>query len=509
MIDIYINGNKIAIKDLNLNDSLDKIRKNIFDSFLFSSDNDSNIEISEESKFTLKDILKDKNKINFISKIKTENKKNIPIPGSRFRENKGKLKIYQYQNEELNDDENRSSIGLLFVGSRGTGKTALLNTIINSIMDVQINDDFRYKIEFNPPAYDRGNLAYQVSTYSIKSHGDIPPIKIIDTWGFHNNINYINEDVCLIRNMFNELKYRFYHIVICFVINSSKSYLNTYEEYIFSRFLGLLGKDMEENFAFILTSCDGLEPEAISLLKNKNSIFNEIISNIKGNLFYKFNNKAIYSDDIDNKFTQLFWKINMDSCKEFFKKIVKMPKISLSLTNEVVKVNEYLGHLINDRYCYYCNRGKDLMESINNCFEMIKKIILKINQSKNLNANLDKEYYENKKSLNIRIQLINALKNDFINNLSECLKQKEEIINYLDKYKKIALISNNFEILKKYIDIFFDEKSRNPERNQIFDYLKKNQIEFFDNNIKSMKQFSNEFLEKEKNLKSDENCIII
>ena len=214
MIDIYINGNKIAIKDLNLNDSLDKIRKNIFDSFLFSLDNDSNIEISEESKFTLKDILKDKNKINFISKIKTENKKNIPIPGSRFRENKGKLKIYQYQNEELNDDENRSSIGLLLVGSRGTGKTALLNTIINSIMDVRINDDFRYKIEFDPPAYDIGNLAYQVSTYSIKSHGDIPPIKIIDTWGFHNNINYINDDVYLIRKMFDELKYRFYHIVI-------------------------------------------------------------------------------------------------------------------------------------------------------------------------------------------------------------------------------------------------------------------------------------------------------
>ena len=177
MIDIYINGNKIAIKELNLNDSLDKIRKNIFDSFLFSLDNDSNIEISEESKFTLKDILKDKNKINFVSKIKTENKKNIPIPGSRFIENKGKLKIYQYQKEELNDDENRSSIGLLLVGPRGTGKTALLNTIINSIMDVQINDDFRYKISFDPPEYDKGNLVYQVSTYCIKSHGDIPPIK--------------------------------------------------------------------------------------------------------------------------------------------------------------------------------------------------------------------------------------------------------------------------------------------------------------------------------------------
>ena len=66
MIDIYINGNKIVIKDLNLNDSLDKIRKTIFDSFLFSLDNNSNIEISEESKFTLKDILKDKNKINFV-----------------------------------------------------------------------------------------------------------------------------------------------------------------------------------------------------------------------------------------------------------------------------------------------------------------------------------------------------------------------------------------------------------------------------------------------------------
>ena len=97
-------------------------------------------------------------------------------------------------------------------------------------MDVQINDDFRYKISFDPPEYDKGNLVYQVSTYCIKSHGDIPPIQIIDTWGFENNINHIQNDICLIRKIFLELKERFYHVVICFVFNSSKSYLNTYEK---------------------------------------------------------------------------------------------------------------------------------------------------------------------------------------------------------------------------------------------------------------------------------------
>ena len=76
----------------------------------------------------------------------------------------------------------------------------------------------------------------------------------------------------------------------------------------------------------MLTFCDGKEPEAIKALKKEGSILDKIIPHIKGNLYYKFNNSAIYSDDINDEFTQMFWKLGMKSFKDFFKHLVQNPK---------------------------------------------------------------------------------------------------------------------------------------------------------------------------------------
>jgi hypothetical protein len=57
-------------------------------------------------------------------------------------------------------------------------------------------------------------------------------------------------------------------------------------------------------------------------LKEEGSIFDKIILHIKGNWYYKFNNSAIYSDDINDEFTQMFWKLGMKSFKSFIKQLL-------------------------------------------------------------------------------------------------------------------------------------------------------------------------------------------
>ena len=50
----------------------------------------------------------------------------------------------------------------------------------------------------------------------------------------------------------------------------------------------------------MLTFCDRKEPQIVPALKEEGSIFDKIITHIKGNWYYKFNNSAIYSDDVND-----------------------------------------------------------------------------------------------------------------------------------------------------------------------------------------------------------------
>ncbi len=68
------------------------------------------------------------------------------IPLKEVIDNIGHLKIYQYPVFKFNDIEESKAISLLVVGQTGSGKTTLLNAFINALMDIDITDDFRYKI---------------------------------------------------------------------------------------------------------------------------------------------------------------------------------------------------------------------------------------------------------------------------------------------------------------------------------------------------------------------------
>jgi len=54
-----------------------------------------------------------------------------------------------------------------------------------------------------------------------------------------------------------------------FVIKSSNVRLNHYQKYIFQSVLDLFGKDVAENFCFILTFSDAGDPPVLSSLQNE------------------------------------------------------------------------------------------------------------------------------------------------------------------------------------------------------------------------------------------------
>ena len=58
----------------------------------------------------------------------------------------GKLKIYLYPSCTFTPEEERRALSFMVVGETGCGKTTLLNSFINSLLGVDMNDNFRFKI---------------------------------------------------------------------------------------------------------------------------------------------------------------------------------------------------------------------------------------------------------------------------------------------------------------------------------------------------------------------------
>ena len=129
-----------------------EVRLNLSDkipySTLFTLPEGDKIDKSDEGDLKLEDIIKDQRIYLISEKVKNEEntQKNIPIEGTKEIGAKGKLKIYEYPSAKLSDIEEASAISLLVVGQTGSGKTTLLNAFINALMDIKINDDFRYEI---------------------------------------------------------------------------------------------------------------------------------------------------------------------------------------------------------------------------------------------------------------------------------------------------------------------------------------------------------------------------
>ena len=98
----------------------------------------------------------------------------------------------------------------------------------------------------------------------------------------------------------------------------------------------------------MLTFCDGGKPNIIEQLQEKNCPFSKIISLFKNQTwYYKFNNSAIFEDDREDEFSQMFWKLGMKNFIEFKKKLQSLPRKSLVLSRKFLEERKFLEDKVN------------------------------------------------------------------------------------------------------------------------------------------------------------------
>ena len=162
-------------------------------------------------------------------------------------------------------DDERKSINLLVVGEIGTGKTTLLNSMVNYLLGIKYTDQLRIKMIAENAVSDAHSITSSVNLYQIKPKSKIFlfTVRFIDKPGFGDKEN-TKKLWKFLTNECPELH------GICFVMKASTTRLIAIQQYISQQILGIFGKDTVNNFLGLLTYSDNKTQKALDAIKEGN-----------------------------------------------------------------------------------------------------------------------------------------------------------------------------------------------------------------------------------------------
>ena len=277
----------------------------------------------------------------------------------------------------------------MVVGATGAGKSTLINGMVNYVLGVQWNDEFRFKLITEESKASQAHSQTQYITaytfYPMKGSAVPFAFTIIDTPGF-GGTEGLERD----KKITEQIK-EFFSIAppdgidhldcIGFVVPSSQPRLTPTQKYIFDSILSIFGNDVAKNIFMMITFADGQRPPVLEAIKEANIPGG-------GERFFKFNNSALFAENKDSgelSFDEMFWKMGLSSFRKFFEEFPKVESVSLRLTKEVLQEREEL-------YCLIEGLNDQITLGLNKIEEIRQEEIVLQQREKEIQTNKDFTY---------------------------------------------------------------------------------------------------------------------
>lgn len=235
----------------------------------------------------------------------------------------------------------------MVVGATGAGKTTLINSMVNYILGVQWEDEFRFKAITGETkagqAYSQTQGITAYTFYPMKGSAVSYTFTVIDTPGYGGTggVQRDKEITKQIKKFFSlPPPHGIDHLDgVGFVVQASQARLTPVQEYIFDSILAIFGNDVSKHIFFMITFAVSKHLPVLEAIKEA-----KIPSPSEKQ--FKFNNSTFFAEkDAEESETfldELFWEKCLRSFSKFFEEFLKTESVSLTLTREVLEEREQL-----------------------------------------------------------------------------------------------------------------------------------------------------------------------
>ena len=228
---------------------------------------------------------------------------------------------------------------VMTMGATGTGKSTLINSMVNYILGVNYNDDFQFILVCDETKKSQAHSqTSMITVYTLywQEGFNVPfNLVLIDTPGFGDTRGIAQDEETL--RQLNDLLNSIDHIhVIGLVVHASVARLTDNLKYIFNSVLSLFAKDISENVVIMATHADTKLTMIDALQEDE----------VPHSTIFQFNNCALYANEYD-KMTELQWEKSSANMEQFFNFLVGVNDKSLKLTVEVLRQRKQLEMILN------------------------------------------------------------------------------------------------------------------------------------------------------------------
>ncbi|XP_056594364.1 uncharacterized protein LOC130413293 [Triplophysa dalaica] len=234
---------------------------------------------------------------------------------------------------------------ILIVGVTGTGKTTLINTMINYTCGVQRED--KIWIEITDDQSDRTSAHSQTSiitVYGVYIPESSVDLTIIDTsgcgdsrgTGHEKEIARSLQHLCKSDHLVQQID------ALCLVIKADQTRLTDRQQYIFDAVQSLFVEDIEENIVLLFTHSNGLPPNK-ALTAVKEAKVKCAVNEENQPIYFLFDNCQSETLEEEYQTTQKqSWDLSYKGVAQFFKFLDKINSKTLNLTQQVLKHRKQL-----------------------------------------------------------------------------------------------------------------------------------------------------------------------
>uniref|UniRef100_A0A8C1SJD8 AAA+ ATPase domain-containing protein n=1 Tax=Cyprinus carpio TaxID=7962 RepID=A0A8C1SJD8_CYPCA len=286
--------------------------------------------------------------------IKTElseilkNCKSIKGPTTRFILNITQISEGEFLRKkrlgEKNDDKPHKVI--LMVGETGTGKTALINAMINYIMGVR----WEHKIWLQIPEHQTESLTAAVTVYEVFVQDSPFSLIVIDTPGFGSTQGRDKDKLIpeALQQLFRSEDGIHEIHAVCLVLKGSDARLHERQRYIMDEIFSLFGKDLENNLVVLITNSHETVPK-----KSLNFIKAARIpcAKKKGGqpVYFKFDNcQSECIDEEERESYKASWDSGIENFEQFFDYLNRINAKSTNMTESVLSARKQLNAKISN-----------------------------------------------------------------------------------------------------------------------------------------------------------------